>query len=141
MIRISTALVTFTVALTGQVIQAIPVSTPPAATSRGCIIATPQEVLRVEKSYTVHSTDCSGVANVQLRYGNSRNLQTDKVPVCKAINLASGVCISTPQRAGTGSSLSAINASSAETFTGVLSVRPLFRAPLKQILKQQHVQH
>ncbi|KAF9188175.1 hypothetical protein BGZ51_000820 [Haplosporangium sp. Z 767] len=123
MTRIASALITFALALASHSMSMVhgqqPTSAPRPST---CIIATPRTALRQGEAYRIIFYGCHGSGPIQLRYGNTMNLATDKVPACVTMNLAKGSCIFTPPRPGTGFSFSTISASGKETFSGTFAV-------------------
>ncbi|KAF9926109.1 hypothetical protein BGZ65_007415, partial [Modicella reniformis] len=89
--------------------------------SAQCVIATPQDDMKVSHHYTVEFTGCTGEGKIDLRYGDVTNLETSDHPACEDVDFASGHCTFTPKKAG-DYSFSAIDATGVETFTGRFSV-------------------
>lgn len=69
--------------------------------------------------------NCQGSGNVKLRYGDVSNLSADNTPACSNVQFTDGrvTCTFTPARAGSFS-LSTIDGSNVETFSGPFTVDP-----------------
>ncbi|KAI1303761.1 hypothetical protein EDD11_005300 [Mortierella claussenii] len=93
----------------------------PATASTGCVIATPQEPLRVNHEYKIVLAGCKGYGDVELRYGSATDLDTANHNACTDINYESGTCTFTPKKTGTFS-FSATDDSHVETFSGQFQV-------------------
>ncbi|KAG0373084.1 hypothetical protein BGX24_012169 [Mortierella sp. AD032] len=109
----------------------------PAAAANGCVIATPQNHLKVGKSESIEFQNCQGSGNVKVRYGDIQNLAADHTLACSNVQFTGTrvTCSFTPARAGTFS-LSTIDGSNMETFSGPFNVDAASAPAVAQTIKE-----
>ncbi|KAK3815495.1 MAG: hypothetical protein J3Q66DRAFT_344923 [Benniella sp.] len=88
-----------------------------SAQTASCVIATPQQPLKIGEQYTITFTGCQGRGNIQQRFGDVMNQSASETPACVDVDFSLGYCTYTPQKAGSFS-FSTIDGSGVETFTG-----------------------
>ncbi|KAF9582457.1 hypothetical protein BGW38_000185 [Lunasporangiospora selenospora] len=94
-----------------------------ATAASSCVIATPQQALQVDKPEKLTFTGCQGPFEIKVRHGEPTNLSALKTSACKVTEAGATSCMFTPTKSGKDYSLSAIDKSNAETFTGVFDVK------------------
>ncbi|KAF8931743.1 hypothetical protein BGZ47_011706 [Haplosporangium gracile] len=130
MTRLSTCITLALALASSTLVMAQTPATAAAATTVtkrpvGCVIATPQKHLKQGHPEEIEFQNCKGSGNVMLRYGNINNLSADKSLACSNVQFSSSrvTCSFTPARAGSFS-LSTIDGSKIETYSGMFTVDP-----------------
>ncbi|KAF9149113.1 hypothetical protein BG015_009122 [Linnemannia schmuckeri] len=130
MTRLSTCVALALALVSSTLVMAQTPATAAAATTAatppvGCVIATPQKHLKQGHPEEIEFQNCQGSGNVKLRYGDVNDLSADKTLACTNVQFSSHrvTCSFTPTRAGTFS-LSTIDGSKIETFSGMFTVDP-----------------
>ncbi|KAF9910641.1 hypothetical protein EC991_005947 [Linnemannia zychae] len=107
------------------------VSTQATVPTTRCVIATPQKHLKVGVSEQIEFQNCQGSGDVKVRYGNESNLFADHTLACSNVQFTGvrATCTFIPVRSGSFS-LSTIDGSKVETFSGPFTVDPVVSTPV-----------